>query len=94
MPMTKIGVSAGLSYDNGRIGQVFGQLPAAALIAAETSCAAASMLRSRSNCKLTLCRPRAVDVIWVSDGICANWRSKAPPRRPPLSPDRRRVGWR
>jgi hypothetical protein len=40
------------------------------------SLAAASMLRSRSNCTTTVVMPRPLeDVVWLTPGICANWRS-------------------
>ena len=45
-------------------------------MAACTSCSAASMLRSSSNCKVTCEKPKLdTDVISDSDGICPNWRS-------------------
>ena len=46
------------------------------MIADCTSCAAASMSRSSSNCSVICEKPKALcDVIVVSDGICPNWRS-------------------
>ncbi len=48
----------------------------AALIAACTSCSAASMFRSRSNCSVICDVPKLdTDVICASDGICPNGRS-------------------
>jgi hypothetical protein len=48
----------------------------AALMAACTSRAAASMLRSRSNCSTIVVAPsRLVDVISVTPAMRANWRS-------------------
>src|SRR5262249_6749994 len=45
-------------------------------MAACTSCAAASMLRSRSNCSVIEVEPSVlVDVIWVTPEICPNRRS-------------------
>src|SRR5215831_529173 len=75
--MMKIGVSAELTFRKiGGFGRFFDNCPAAALIAAWMSWAAASILRLRSNCTMMLAKPRAlVDVIWVTPEICANWRS-------------------
>ena len=53
-----------------------GSVPAAALIAACTSCAALSMLRSRSNCSVIWLVPSELaEVIVVRPGIWPNWRS-------------------
>jgi hypothetical protein len=50
---------------------------AAVLIAACTSCSAASILRLRSNCSVTCELPKLeTEVICVSDGICPNCRSR------------------
>ena len=64
------GASAGfdLLYVGGA-GSVRGKSADAALIAACTSCSAASMLRSRSNCNVICELPwLEIDVICVSDG--------------------------
>ena len=60
----------------GGVGSVRGSRLDAALIAACTSCSAASMLRSRSNWSV-ICELPKLDtlVICVSDGICPNCRS-------------------
>ena len=51
-------------------------MPAAALIAACTSCAAESRLRLRSNRRVISLVPSALDeVIDASPGICPSWRS-------------------
>src|SRR5215467_11519743 len=53
-----------------------GNNPLAALIACCTSCAAASILRERSNCMVIEVTPTPLnDVIWLSDGIEVNWVS-------------------
>src|ERR1700740_657061 len=50
-----------------------GNNPLAALIACCTSCAAASILRDRSNCRVIEVTPTPLnDVIWLSDGIEGN----------------------
>src|SRR5215467_4809312 len=50
-----------------------GNNPLAALIACCTSCAAASILRDRSNCSVIEVTPTPLnDVIWLSDGIEVN----------------------
>src|SRR5215469_14568747 len=50
-----------------------GNNPLAALIACCTSCAAASILRDRSNCSVIEVMPTPLhDVIWLSDGIDVN----------------------
>src|SRR5215471_11911428 len=50
-----------------------GNSPLAALIACCTSCAAASILRDRSNCSVIEVTPTPLnDVIWLSDGIEVN----------------------
>ncbi len=71
------GTSAGLLllYVGG-VGSVRGSRLEAALMAACTSCSAASMLRSRLNCSV-ICELAALDtdVSWASDGICPSWRS-------------------
>ena len=51
-------------------------MPAAALIAACTSCVAPSISRLRSNCsEIWLTPNELVDCIDDSDGICPSWRS-------------------
>ena len=72
-----MGVSAGLLllYVGGA-GSVRGSRLEEALIAACTSCSAASMLRSSENWSVICELPKLeMEVIWVSDGICPNWRS-------------------
>ncbi|MGY4604493.1 hypothetical protein ACVW16_002905 [Bradyrhizobium sp. USDA 4474] len=72
-----IGESAGLTlrYVGGE-GRFFGNWPLAALIAACTSFAAASIRRLRSNWMVIEAEPsELVDVICVMPGICASWRS-------------------
>ena len=71
------GASAGftLAYVGG-YGRFFGKMPAAALIAACTSCVAPSISRFRSNCREIWLTPNElVDVIDDSDGIWPSWRS-------------------
>src|SRR5262245_52862077 len=76
--MTRMGVSAGLLllYDGGA-GSVGGKRFAATLMAACTSCSAASMLRSRLNCSV-ICElaKLLIDVICESAGIWPNCRSR------------------
>src|SRR5689334_16015498 len=72
-----MGASAGLllAYTGGA-GSVRGKRLEAALVAACTSCSAASMLRSSVNCSVTCELPKLdTDVICASDGICPNCRS-------------------
>ena len=72
-----MGVSAGfdLLYVGGA-GSVRGSRFDAALIAACTSCSAASMLRSSANCSVTCELPKLeTEVIEVSEGIWPNCRS-------------------
>jgi len=53
-----------------------GRVEPAALIADCTSCAAASMSRARSNCRVIWLTPNELDEIMVeSEGIRPNWRS-------------------
>ena len=60
----------------GGAGSVRGSRFDAALIAACTSCSAASMLRSSVNWSVICELPKLdTDVICASDGICPNWRS-------------------
>src|SRR5438270_2935119 len=73
----RIGASAGftLRYP-GLLGRFAGSWLRAALIAAWTSRAAASMLRFKSNCNEILVDPSwLLDVIWVIPAIRPNWRS-------------------
>src|ERR1700676_3422848 len=73
----KMGESAGLTFRyDGLLGKLVGRLPRAALIAACTSRAAASMSRFKSNCKVILVDPSALDeVISVTAARRPNWRS-------------------
>src|SRR2546422_3740194 len=71
------GASAGLAlrYD-GLLGRFAGSCPRAALMAACTSRAAASMSRERSNCSTTDVLPVPLeDVISVRPAMRPNWRS-------------------
>src|ERR1022692_1950834 len=72
-----MGESAGFTFRyEGLLGRFDGRLPRAALIAACTSRAAASMSRFRSNCSVMPVDPSALDeVISVTDAIRPNWRS-------------------
>src|SRR6266699_3515989 len=71
------GDSAGLTLRQfGLLGRLAGNCPRAALMAACTSRAAASILRPRSNCSVIDVLPRKlVDVISVSPAMRPNWRS-------------------
>ena len=73
----RIGWSAGLLFEYvGGAGSVRGNRFDAALIAAWTSCWAASMSRSSVNCSVICELPKLeTDVICASDGIWPNWRS-------------------
>src|SRR5271166_2003436 len=73
-----MGWSAGLLFEYvGGVGSWAGRRLEAALMAACTSCWAASMLRSRSNCSVICEYPKLETlVICVRDGICPNWRSR------------------
>src|SRR5208337_4316609 len=73
----RMGVSEGLTLRYvGGLGRSFGNWPAAALIAAWMSLAAASMLRLRSNWTVIAVAPsELVDVIWETPGIWAICRS-------------------
>src|ERR1700719_4034174 len=73
----KIGESAGLTFRyEGLLGRLVGREPRAALIAACTSRAAASMSRSRSNCSVRLADPSELDeLISVTAAIRPNCRS-------------------
>ena len=71
------GVSAGLTLlYTGGAGKSLGSRLVAALIAACTCCSATSILMSRLKRRVsTEAPPELVDAIWVSPGICPNWRS-------------------
>ena len=73
----KIGASAGFTFRYvGLLTSPAGSWLRAALIAACTSRAAASMLRLRSNWRTTVVAPsRLLDVISVTPAIRPNWRS-------------------
>ncbi|MCY1169981.1 hypothetical protein D9M73_100360 [compost metagenome] len=75
--MIRIGASAGLTLRKvGGLGRLAGSCPLDALMAACTSSAAASMLRSRSNCKVICVEPMPlVEVICASPAISENCRS-------------------
>ncbi len=75
--MDMIWKSAGLAFSqDGGLGNVLGSRPLAPLMAAWTSCAAASMLRPRSNWTVMEVPPDAlVEVMSVTPGIRASWRS-------------------
>ena len=73
----KMGESAGFTFRyDGFLGRLDGKVPRAALMAACTSRAAASMSRSRVNCRVMLVDPRELDeVISLTAAIRPNWRS-------------------
>ncbi len=74
----RMGASAGftLRYE-GLFGRAAGRSPRAALMAACTSRAAASMFRLRSNCRVMFVDPRELDdVISVMPAMRPNWRSR------------------
>ncbi len=73
----RMGVSAGLLFEYvGGDGSERGNRFDAALMAACTSCSAASMLRPSSNCSVTWEVPKLeMEVICERDGICPNCRS-------------------
>src|SRR5271166_5594410 len=77
MARIMIGASAGLILRYvGLLGRSAGRYPRAALMAACTSRAAASMLRSRSNCMVTPVDPSWLDeVIWLMPAMRPNCRS-------------------
>src|SRR5437016_9639139 len=72
------GASAGFTLRYvGLFGRFAGNWLRAALIAACTSRAAASIFRLRSNCRTMLVEPRLLDeVISSTPAIRANWRSR------------------
>src|SRR6185437_7275996 len=73
----RIGESAGFTLRYlGLFGRLVGRYPRAALMAACTSRAAASMLRFKSNCSVMLVAPSELeDVISVTAAILPNCRS-------------------
>ena len=74
----RIGASAGLTFRYvGLLGRLAGSWPRAALMAACTSLAAASMFRLSSNWSVIDVDPRLlVEVISVTPAIRPNWRSR------------------
>src|SRR6266849_4519560 len=72
-----MGESAGFTFRYlGVVGRFAGSWPRAALMAACTSRAAASIFRLRSNCSVMLVDPSwLLEVIWVTPAIRPNWRS-------------------
>src|SRR5262245_66096385 len=83
-----IGASAGLTLRyHGLLGRLAGSCPRAALIAAWTSRAAASMLRFNSNWMVMLVEPSEEDdVISVMPAITPNGSQRAPPTAHTLQP--------
>ena len=78
MERMRIGASAGftLRYE-GLFGRLEGRLPRAALMAAWTSRAAASIFRLRSNCRVMLVEPSVLEeVISVTPAMRPNCRSR------------------
>src|SRR5580704_17859216 len=77
-PIIRIGESAGLIFRQfGFCGRLVGNWPRAALMAACTSRAEASILRLRSNCMVMLQLPSELDdVISFRPAMRPNWRSK------------------
>ncbi len=77
MARIMIGASAGLTFRQfGFVGRLAGSCPRAALMAACTSRAAASISRSSSNCRVTLVDPEELfEVICVTPAIRPNCRS-------------------
>src|SRR5580692_3310402 len=73
----RIGASAGFTFRyQGLPGRSAGNWLRAALMAACTSRAAASMLRLRSNCRTIPVEPSwLTEVIWLMPAIRPNWRS-------------------
>src|SRR5690348_15115777 len=90
----RVGESAGLTLRNvGGVGMLGGDWFVAAVIAACTSCAAASMLRLRSNCSVICVLPNElVEVIESSPAIVVNCFSRgvatAEAIVPGLAPDK------
>src|ERR1700722_14942475 len=77
-PIIKMGESAGLIFRQlGFCGRLVGNCPRAALMAACTSRADASILRLRSNCMVMEQLPRELDdVISFRPAMRPNWRSR------------------
>src|SRR5277367_765350 len=77
-PIIRIGESAGLIFlQFGFCGRLLGSWPRAALMAACTSRAEASMLRLRSNCMVMEQLPSELDdVISFNPAMRPNWRSR------------------
>src|ERR1700689_3640944 len=77
-PIIRIGESAGLIFRQlGFCGRLVGSWPRAALIAACTSRADASMLRLKSNCMVMRQLPSELDeVISFRPAMRPNWRSR------------------
>ena len=73
----RMGMSAGFTLRNvGGVGMPVGSRPWAVTMAACTSSAAPSRLRSSSNCRVMLVLPRAlVEVMESRPGMVVNWRS-------------------
>src|SRR5215472_3622445 len=69
-----MGASAGFCLRQlGRVGRLAGNCPREALMAACTSRAAASMLRLRTNCRVTLLDPNwLVEEIWFTPAMRPN----------------------
>ncbi|MNJ40591.1 hypothetical protein D3C77_354890 [compost metagenome] len=78
MARVSTGVSAGLTLlYTGGAGRSVGSRLVAALMAACTCCSATSMFMSRLKRRVsTEAPPELVEAIWVSPGICPNWRSR------------------
>src|SRR5580698_8300588 len=74
----RMGASAGLALRyQGFSGRLAGSWLRAALMEACTSRAAASILRSTSNCRVTEDAPSELDeVIWLTPAMRPNWRSR------------------
>src|ERR1043165_1333811 len=74
----RIGAAAGLTFVyEGLLGKFAGNWLRAALMAACTSRAAASMLRLKSNCRTIEVEPMELDeVISVTPAMRPNWRSR------------------
>src|SRR5579863_2223983 len=73
-----MGLSAGFAFFHpGFCGKLAGSWPRAALMAACTSRAAASIFLLRSNCRLMLVMPSVLDdVISLTPEMRPNWRSR------------------
>src|SRR5579872_617898 len=73
-----MGASAGFTFQNeGFCGRLEGNWPRAALMAACTSRAAASIFRFKSNCRMMTVEPCPLEeVIWLMPAMRPNWRSR------------------